>query len=163
MKNLKLIGTWFLWCLLAPCWRQSVRYRDVMSIPSEEKLHEHFKNLLSALGILGESARDFDDQVRDRLLMLLYWVTKSKGISLDMKESANDIMWKINANTTNTCDQFMIRQNTTNPFQFEYRTDVVDWEVPSFLDGTIWSKTLSEDNERLAYLVNIMLNGKEVK
>ena len=164
MKNFKKACTWLLWCLLNPVWKGSLKYRKYLNSPCDlDEIHEHFKNLLDALGYLGSSARDFDDQVRDRLLMILYWVTSRKGMALDLNKSAQDIMWEINSFTPNTVDDFKIRWNNNNIHKFEYSTNVIDWEVPNFPDGTIWGKSMSEENEKLAYLANIMLNGREVK
>lgn len=164
MKNVKMICTWIFWCFLNPVWKGSLKYRKYLTKPCDlDEIHEHFRNLLSALGYLGSSARDFDDQVKDRLLLILYWVTDRKGMTLDLNKSAQDIMWEINSFTPNTVDDFKIRWNNNNVFKFEYKTNVIDWETPGFPDGTIWGKEMSEENEKLAYLVNILLNGKEVK
>ena len=163
MKNFKLLCTWIFWCVLNPSWKYYVRYRETSEVPSIKTIHEHFRNLLSALNDLGLSARDFDDQVSNRLHMIIYWVAKKRDLTIDITKSVQDIMWEINADSQNTKDNFKIRWNSAVAHLYEYRTDSIDWTTPGFPDGTIWGKNMSEENLKLAYIANILLNGEEAE
>ena len=159
MKNLKMIGTWVLWCLISPFWLESFKYRKHIKTPELNVIHEQFANLLAALGNLGSSARTFDDQVRNRLFMILTWITSDlTDFSLEESDTAHDIMWKLNASIS---DNFNIRWNTSNAYLYEYTVNGETWNTQRFPDGTIWGKEMSEENREIAYLVHILLNGRE--
>ena len=162
MKKLKKFCTWFIWCITSPIWGAALRYCKYVTVPGIVEIHEHFRNFLFELGILGEESRKFDFEVNERLRLLLYWASKHEGITLDMDmiltKSADNIVREINS-----MPRIGIAiQEEGDFFVFKYKTQKSDrWLEPHFPDGGIWGKELSAENERLAYLVNIMLNGRK--
>lgn len=157
MKKLSTLITWYTLSLL---WEASVKYRTTIPVPKLEYIHEQFQNLLEALGRLGDSALEFDSQVRNRLALILYWATYRKIDVTTGNKSTEEVLEEVREYLKENID---IKYNPETTFEFCYRVNrKINWESPRFPDGTIWGKEMYSETKRLAYLVNIVLNWKVV-
>lgn len=154
-KQIKQLGIKVAWYISSLWWRLAVRNYETVSVPDRDTIIQYFISVRNGLEILGLESRDFDETLKDRLKMIIYWAACRKGIKLGngfAQKSARDIMWEINS-----FNNILIRYNENVITLYEYSTDSTNWVTPSFLLGCIWKLEIDTEVKELLYLANIIL------
>lgn len=165
IKKISKWCTWLIWYFQQLLWSSAVKRYLTVTPKYFEDAVALFCSTIGGIRVLGTMAlTDFDQEVHDRLVLILYWLCLSLDVKLEISWNitADDLVTQINEHNSQYFP-LLFRKNENACCYFEYCRGENEWCTPKYRCGSVWSTTISQKNRELAYLVNavIYLGRKE--